>query len=232
MSPSASMLAHLAASPTYLFEVWKIVAKEGAVAAYANCSRDIVFGGVTYKASPAEPTRATRKIGLDADGAELACVFDAQITRADLFGRRWSDARITKDWVYFFDPDGYGSALTQRGFVGKMTPGNGIFTVEFRSLSSRLDQPIGKVTSPIDRRRRADETGVDMTPYTHATTIASIITQRRIFKVPYVQPAADYFKYGIATFTSGADAGQQAEIKTSTFSTTTVILICRCPTIF
>jgi uncharacterized phage protein (TIGR02218 family) len=214
--PSASMLTHLAGSPLYIYDVWKLTARDGTIAAYANCSRSITFGGLLYKASPAESTRGSRVLGLEADGAELQGAFDEQIAKSDLFTHKWDDARITKDWVYFFNPDGYGSALTQKGFVGKITPGNGIFVIEFRSLSSRLDQTIGKLTSPIDRRRRADETGVNMAPYTHNTSVDSIQTQRRIFKVPYVQPTDNYFRYGIATFTSGNNNGKQLEIKSST----------------
>jgi uncharacterized phage protein (TIGR02218 family) len=211
------MLAHLQGSPRFLFDVWKITAQDAQVAAYANCTRDIVYGGVTYKAAAFEPTRATRKKGLSPDSAELAGVYDSIINRADIHGRRWADAAIQIDRVNFFNPDAWGSALTQRGFAGKWSPGLYNFTVEFLGLSSWLHQPIGKLTSPIDRTRRADQTGVSMTGFIHATTVTAVITQRRIFKVSYVQPSVDYFKYGIVTWTSGGNNGlAQGEGKTST----------------
>jgi uncharacterized phage protein (TIGR02218 family) len=212
--PSAGMLAHLAQTPTYMCKIWKIVSRDGRIAAYANHTRDLVFGSVTYKAGPAESSLVTRKIGLDPDGAELVGPYDDMVTEGDIYGDVWADARVTKDWVCYRDLT-LGSALTQRGFVGRVRPGNGFYTMEFRSLSSRLDQPIGALTSPIDRRRLASETGVTMAPHTHATTVHSAAS-RKVFKVPYLQPSADYFRYGVATFTSGANAGQEAEIKSST----------------
>lgn len=212
--PTAEMLAHLQQGVTFLVEIWKIEARDGTVAAYANHTRDLVFNSVTYKATPAEPTRTTRKMGLDSDGAELSGVFDSIITEPDVWAGRWRDAKIRKETVCYADLT-IGSVNVSRGFAGKWQINNGTWVVEFRSLSSRLEQPIGAVTSPIDRTRRADETGVDMGPLTHATTVSSA-SSRRVFKVPYVQPSDNYFRYGIAHFTSGANSGQEMEIKSST----------------
>lgn len=213
MPPSAGMIAHLQQPVTYLVEVWKIEARDGLVAAYCNHTRDIVFDGVTYKASPAEPSRTVRKLGLDADNAELSGVFDSVLTEQDVWGRRWRDAKIRKEMVCYRDLT-LGSVNVSRGFAGKFTVQNGTYVLEFLSLSSRLDQPVGAQTSPVDRTRRADETGVDMTPHTHATTVSSA-SSRRVFRVPYVQPSADYFRYGTALFTSGANSGQEVEVKSS-----------------
>jgi uncharacterized phage protein (TIGR02218 family) len=207
------MIAHLQQGTTYLCELWRITARDGAVAAYCNHTRDIVYDGVTYKAAPVEPSRPLRKIGLDADAAELSGVFDDTFTERDVWAGRWRDARIRKDVVCYADLT-LGSARTDKGFTGKIRVSNGTYVLEFLSLSSRLDQPVGAQTSPIARTRRADETGVDMAPLTHATTVSSAAS-RRVFRVPYVQPLADYFRYGIAHFTSGANAGQEMEIKSS-----------------
>lgn len=208
------MIAHLQQNVTYLCELWRVTSRDGQVAAYANHTRDLIYDGVTYKASPAEPTRTTRKINLEPDSAELQGVFDGVVTETDLYAGRWRDARIRKDWVCYRDLS-LGSALTQKGFVGKVTVGNGVYVLEFLSLSSRLDQPIGDLTSPTDRTRKAADTGVDMGPYTHETTVDSA-SSRRLFKVAYVQPSENYFQYGLAQFDDGANAGRTFEIKYST----------------
>jgi uncharacterized phage protein (TIGR02218 family) len=208
------MLTHLAQSPTYIYEVWKITARDGLVAAYAACSRPIVFGGVTYAATPNEPSRAHRRLGLTADGAELTATYDEYINRADLQGGRWEDARILKNWVYYFDPDGYGTALPQKGFVGKVQPRSYDFTLEFRSLSSRLDMPIGILTSPIDRRRRIDELGIDPAPYIETAVEILSVTDRKVFVVD-LTGYGSVFRYGVASFTDGDNAGQEIEIKSS-----------------
>jgi uncharacterized phage protein (TIGR02218 family) len=214
MPPSAGMIAHLQLNVTYLCELWKIEARDGTVAAYCNHTRNITYNSVTYKATPSEPTRSTRKLGLGGDGAELSGVFDSTITEADVYSGRWRDARIQKETVCYKDLT-LGSVDVCRGFAGKFQINNGTFVVEFRPLSSRLEQIIGALTSPIDRTRRADETGVSMVAHTHATTVSSV-TSRKVFKVPYVQPSPNYFRYGIALFTSGANINQEMEIKSST----------------
>lgn len=208
------MIAHLQQGTTYLCELWKIEARDGTVAAYCNHTRDLTFNGVTYKASPAEPTRAVRKIGLDADSSEIAGVFDSVLTEEDVWAGRWRDAEIRREKVCYKDLT-LGSVDISRGFAGKFSIQNGTYVLECLSLSSRLDQPFGAQTSPVDRTRRADETGVDMTPHTHATAVSSA-TSRRVFRVSYVQPSPNYFRYGTALFSSGANSGQEMEIKSST----------------
>lgn len=208
------MLAHLAGSPTFLCELWAITARDGTVAAYANHTRDILYNSVTYKATPGEPSRPTRKLGLDADSWDVSGVFDSILTEQDVYSGRWKDARVRRELVNYTDLT-MGPALVLKGFAGKFDINNGTYTLECLSLSSRLSQRIGSLTSPIDRTRRASETGVDMAPYTHATTVSSA-TNRRVFRVNFAQPSPNYFRYGLAAFTSGANAGQQMEVKAST----------------
>jgi uncharacterized phage protein (TIGR02218 family) len=210
------MQAHLAGSPTYVYEAWKVTARDGAVSAYANCSRPITFGGTLYAATSNEPTRTTRRMGLSPDGAEMSGVYDDHITRADVQGGRWADARVFKCWVYYYDPDGYGALLPQKGFVGKTQPRTFDFTLEFRSLSSRLEMQIGKRTSPIDRRRRVDQLGIDPAPYIHVTSVTATTDGRKLFKVPFLAPSPDYFKYGVCTWGAGNNSGQIIEIKAGT----------------
>ena len=214
MTITAGMLAHLQSNVTFLCEVWRITARDGTVAAYAAHTRNLLYDGVTYKAAPVEPTRTSKKIGLESDTAELFGVFDDIITEADVYGGRWHDARIRKEIVCYLDL-ALGSVAVCSGFAGSFSINNGTFTVEFRALSDRLSQSIGSLASPTDRTRRADETGVSMAPYTHATSVTAA-SSRRVFKVSYVQPGADYFKYGLALFTSGPNSGQEMEVKAST----------------
>jgi uncharacterized phage protein (TIGR02218 family) len=208
------MIAHLQQGVTYLCALWKIEARDGTVAAYCNHTRDITYESVVYKAAPFEPSRPIRKIGLDVDSAEISGVFDDILTEQDVWAGRWRDARIRRETVCYKDLT-LGSVDVCRGFAGKFSIQNGSYTLEFLSLSSRLNQPIGAQTSPVDRTRRADETGVDMEPLTHATTVSSA-SSRKVFRVPYVQPSSDYFRYGLALFTSGANDEQEMEIKSST----------------
>jgi len=190
-----------------------MTARSGIVAAYAAHTRDLLFESVTYKAAPVEPTRSTRKVGLEADGAEISGVFDDIITEAGIVGGQWRMARIQKEIVNFTDLS-MDSCWKQVGFVGETLIRNGTWSFEFQSLAELLSQQIGDLTSPIDRRRRLSELGIDIAAFTHAATVTAV-TNRMEFTTGVVQ-TDDYFRYGLAVWLTGANAGLEMEIKDNT----------------
>lgn len=207
------MKDHLAQNVTFLVEIWKMTARDGTVVAYACHTRSLVFGGVTYAAGPFSLATTTRKMGLEPDSVTLTGALGEGVTEADIAGGKWKGARVVKETVNYLDLT-MGSVAKFVGVAGKFTVRNGIFTVEAKSLSSLLQQEIGEMTSPVDRSRTLAETGVTVATFTHGTSVASF-TDRRVFKVSYVQPSANYFRYGKATFTSGANSGLEMEIEDS-----------------
>lgn len=216
------MITHLASNITFLVPIWKITATDGTVAAYCAHTRNLTFSAVNYTAAPVEPSRFTQTLGIQsANHVDLFGVLDATITEQDIQGGRWKNAKIVFEYIAYDPATGaasstvIGSVGKMKGQAGKFTINNGTFTVEMRSLSDLLSQEIGELTSPIDRNRKPEDLGVTMTSFTHATTVSSF-TDRRTFKVGYVQPSADYFKYGRAEFTGGANSGLKMEIKAST----------------
>lgn len=210
MPVDADMIDHLGSNVTFLAALWKITAPDLTVAAFAAHTRDISFGGTLYKATPSEPTRSTRKEGVQPDGAELTGVFDDTITEANIIGGKWRGSRIYKAFVNYLDLT-MGAVAEANGFAGKFSIRKGTFVCEFLSLSTKLSQEIGDLTSPIDRRRRLSETGISLAPFQHAATVTGV-TDRRRFTTGVVQ-ANSYFKYGLVTWLTGANAGLSMEIK-------------------
>jgi uncharacterized phage protein (TIGR02218 family) len=214
MSVSVEMKEHLASNVTFLCQLWKMTAKDGGVVAYAAHTRKLTYGGTLYKPAPVDPSRPVRTIGLEADTAELAGVFDADLTKSDLEGGRWKGAVIVKEIVNYTDLT-MGSVLRQKGKAGTFQISGEQYTLEFRSLADQMNQTIGDLTSSVDRRRRLDELGISITSFTHAGVVTSV-TSRRKFKIGYVQPSADYFRYGLVAWNGGANDGLEMEIKSST----------------
>ena len=196
-------------------DIWKVTAKDGAIAAYASHTRKITFESQLYLATPAEPTRSVISIGLEPDTAELAGVFDDTLTRSDLEGGRWKGAEIVKEILIDYRDPTIGSARKQRGWAGQFHIQGHKFTLEFRSLADRMNQTIGDLTSSVDRRRRLDGLGINIAAFTHAGAVMNV-TDRRKFKIDYVQPSANYFRYGLVKFLTGANATLEMEIKSST----------------
>lgn len=221
MTVSASMLTHLGSNITFLIPIWSMLAGDSTRASYATHTRNLTFNSIAYSAAPVEPSQFTQTLGLEANHVELFGVLDDTVTEPDIQGGKWKNAKITFEYIAYDPATGAASATVtgsvgkMKGQAGKFTINNGTFRVEFRSLSDLLSQEIGELTSPVDRNRRPEDLGVSMGPFTHATSVSSF-TNRMKFKVPYVQPSEEYFRYGRAEWSSGANSGLKMEIKSST----------------
>lgn len=220
MPVSASMLTHLGSNVTFLVPIWTMLATDNTRASYAAHTRNISFNSISYSAAPVEPSQFTQTLGLEANHVELFGVLDDTVTEPDIQGGKWKNAKITFEYIAYDPATGAasgtvtGSVGKMRGQAGKFSINNGTFRVEFRSLSDLLNQEIGELTSPVDRNRRPEDLGVSMAPLTHARSVTAV-TNRMVFTVGGTAQANDYFKYGRAEFTSGANSGLKMEIKTS-----------------
>lgn len=224
MPASAAMQDHLAGNMTTLCEIWKMVARDGAVVAFAAHTRDLTFNSQLYSAGPFEPSTSTRRISLQADSAQVSGVFNSTITEADVRAGRWKMARITKEIVNYMDLT-MGSVAKQVGRAGSFNTQGQAFTVEFFSLTRLLDQQIGDLTSPIDRNRKIDDLGINVASFTFAATVTAV-TDRRTFTVNYNQPSANYFQYGLVQWTAGLNVNApKMEIKSSTTSGVTTVIV-------
>jgi uncharacterized phage protein (TIGR02218 family) len=214
MTVSAAMIDHLGSNVTFLIEIWKMVARDGTVAAFAAHQWNLTFNSQLYTAALVEPSRMARKIGLEANDADLEGIYDDVVTEADIRGGKWKRARITREIVNYFDLT-MGSVDKHVGFVGKFSLGKYDFTVEFQSNSSLLGQEIGELTSPTDRNRTLDDLGVTVATYTFARTVTASPDRRHLTVNGTAKPD-NYFQYGKVTFTSGANNGYSMEIKSNT----------------
>lgn len=210
--PSAALLLHLAGSTTFLVAIWKMVATDGTVAAYAAHTRNITYDSVLYLAAPVEPTRFTQTLGVkSANHVELFGIFDDIVTEENLQGGKWKNAKITFEYVNYMDLT-TGSVGRMKGQAGKFSINNGTFNVEMRSLSDLMSQEIGDLTSPLDRNRQLSDLIDDVAPYTFARTVTAV-ADRMNFTVGGAAKADDYFAYGIATWTGGDNDDRAMEIK-------------------
>lgn len=226
-STSAAMINELAGNITTECPIWKIISRDGLVAAYAAHTRATVgrlingappftFGGVTYACAPSQSTRDMHKIGLSPNSTELFGVFDSVITRVDVENGRWKLAKIVYEYVNYLDLS-MGSTGKMVGVAGKWVPGDPTYTVEFMSNSSLLQQLIGELTSPIDRNNFP--AGVVKATWQSVRNIVSV-TDRRTFVVDGTAKPNDYWKYGVIFWNTGANATAPGmEIKSSTGNT-------------
>lgn len=210
MPTSAALIDHLAGNVTSIVPLWSITAVDGTAVYYAQHTRNLVFNGHTYVPSSVETTKVSQNIGLKPNNVQLMGIFDDSITRDNLEAGKWKQAAIRFEYVNYLDLT-MGSTGVIRGVVGKVDIIGVTYKIEVRSLASVLGQTIGELTSPIDR---ADwPIGVDKAPYTITRAVTTPITSRRIFTINGAAFTDHFYRYGVLTFTSGANNGLKMEIQ-------------------
>lgn len=217
-----ALAAHLAGDTTTLAHALRITRADGQVIAISSAARDVAIGGVTYTGDQGlSVSNVNSTAGLSVDSLELTTLDDGELFEtADVLAGRWQNAEFVLFRFNWASPaDGVEYLLA--GIVGNVTQQAGTIRAELRGLQQYLQQPLGSVTSKTCRARLADQPspngnnlcGLDPAAWTDALTIMSITDARRIFTVTTAR-AADWFSEGLATFTSGPNAGLKAKIKT------------------
>lgn len=214
---TAALASHVAAGSATLCWCVRVDRADGVALGFTDHDADIAIGGFTFRAATAiSPTELRSRLGVGVDFAEIAGAFDdASLTEADLAAGRFDGAHIAIWRVNWADPAM--RMLVSRGEVGEVTRGGPVFQAEFRSLSMRLNQPVGRVNSPFcdadlgDARCRVDLSG---SPFRVTGTITAVESARRV-TVAAANGARGYYAQGELVMTGGALAGDRREIRFS-----------------
>ena len=93
---SEALRQHIQIEVTTLATCWKLTRRDGTIMGFTDSDRDIVFAGVTYRASAAlQASAITTSIGLTADNFDLEGVLsDDAITEVDIMAGRYDYAEI------------------------------------------------------------------------------------------------------------------------------------------
>lgn len=213
----SQMQARLDGGATTLCWCWRVTRKDGAVFGFTEHDRDLAIGGLTFRAaSGLSPGAMDAALGFaPAQGAVHGAFDDAAISEADLANGLWDGARVEilrADWT---DP-----ALNVRVFTGELGEtrrGEHGFEADLLGLSQRLNRAVGRVFA-----RRCDaelgdaRCGVDLgDPAFHGAGAAlRAVTARRLEVSGLSEFAGGWFAEGRLSWTSGANAGAQADILT------------------
>jgi uncharacterized phage protein (TIGR02218 family) len=207
------MLMHLDCNVTNLCTLWKVTSTAGTIIRYCNHTRDITYNSELYTAFAIQPSSFDSTNTLAANNQEIISPVTATgFSEFDLLSGKWDFARVEISVINYLNP-AYGHARRIVGKIGEVTFENGRFIGEFRGLTQLLDQELGDLASPTCRAILGDAAcGVNLAPFTHATSVTQVQEDYSIFHVGTTQ-ANGYFRYGKATFTSGDNNGISAEIK-------------------
>lgn len=212
----AGLAAQLASGVTTLCWCWRLNRRDGIVQGFTDHDRDVEFDGTVFEAAAGFTASEVRdSVGLSVDNLEVTGALSSErLAEADLAAGLYDDARVEIFRVDWQEPEN--RVLMRTGSLGEVRRAGLGFAAEVRGLAHYLQQQEGRVFQYTcdadlgDARCRADISG----PAFIATgAILSVSSQRRFSVSGLDEFASGWFSRGLLTFTGGAAASQDIEVK-------------------
>jgi len=214
---SGALASHLEQQTTTLATCWKVtlaVISPPTVMGFTDHDRDLVVGGVTYRAASGYTRSAIQSsAGLQVDNLDIEGVLDSTfIKEADVRAGLWDYAEIEVFVVNWADLT-QGTLKQRKGRLGEVRTGRQAFLSELRGLLQNLQQNVGRLYgAACDADLFDARCGLNAASFLVTGTITSF-TSARVFADSARAEAAGYFDAGKITFTSGANTGLSMEVK-------------------
>lgn len=209
---SPALQAHLQSGATTLAKCWRVTPAGGAPMGFTEHDRDLVFGGVTHRAATGFAGSAiAAQLGLAVGDQEVAGVLsDDGIDAAALEAGRYDGASV-ETWLVNW-ADTAQRVLLSRGEIGEVRREGQAFTAELRSIAARLNVPVGRTYQPACDAVLGDmRCGAALSASPGAVITAE---DDRVIAASGLGAFDDgWFAGGVLTWTSGANAGLKAEIR-------------------
>lgn len=213
----AGLQAYLNTGTTTLCYCWRVERRDGVVQGFTEHDVDLIFGGVTYKASAGfTASHVVQNLGVSVDNLNVdGALSDASLNEADLAAGHYDSAEVSLFWVNWRDTSE--RVLINRGLLGEVKRSGIAFSAELRGLTSRLGQSTGRTYQRTCDAVVGDaRCGVNLAvaQYRGLGTVDEVSSER-LFNVTGLNGFADdWFSAGYLTFTSGDNHGQGIEVKT------------------
>lgn len=226
----AALQAHYDTGQTCLSVGLLIQRLDGEVFGLSMCSKPLVLDLTPWNAAPWDLDGQTAfefdsasgmdaiaiqsSSGFDVDDGQLIALNKGEIfTEADILAGRWYGARF-RIFIYRWDVDTPTIAndveTLKVGTIGEIHPSQVTIKAELHCLKRQLQVAVGEVSQPTCRSRfgaQGDgECNLDITPYTHALTVTSVVDGLTFSCSAATQPS-DAFGQGVVTFETGLNHG-------------------------
>lgn len=233
------LLTHLQGRVLTTALLFTITRTDSVVIGLTTCNVDLTLSttGQVYRAldsAAASQLRQTASTGVD-NVTVAGVLTSSYITDGDLLAGRYDGASIEIDVCNYTEHPLVNTAILVTGTLGEVTFADGQYTAEFRSLSQRLQQKIGALTSATCRVKQLFDSqcfvGGHNYPNTHVATDfqynnVPVVTVQDQQNIVFNNSAGNtVFDQGRAQFTTGANAGLQLEVKKSVLLVTNNMLL-------
>jgi uncharacterized phage protein (TIGR02218 family) len=210
-----ALYAHLSTGCTTVCHLWKVARADGVVMGFTDHDGGIELDGVSYRADTGLTAQALQKTtGLSVDNTEaVGALSSFAIDEADIAAGRYDGAEV-KAWLVNWQDLSQRVCLF-RGHFGEITYGDGMFKVELRGLTDRLNQPQGRTFQKTCGAVLGDgKCGVDLSlpQFSHEETVTVALTNEIVLSGAGAF-AAGWFDFGTVTALSGAAEGLKCVVK-------------------
>jgi uncharacterized phage protein (TIGR02218 family) len=210
-----ALYAHLATGCTTVCHLWQVTRTDGTVMGFTDHDSSIVLDGVTFRAETGLTAQALQQTtGLAVDNTEaVGALSSVAIAEGDIAAGRFDDAAVVAWLVNWQD-------LTQRiclfrGHFGEITHGDGVFGVELRGLTDKLNQPQGRTFHRLCGAVLGDQRcGVNLgsPEFRHEELLVSPVLGEVIL-TGATSFAGNWFGHGTVQIMTGAAQGMRSLIK-------------------
>ncbi len=199
----------------------RVVRTDGTIIAFTEHDKDITYDSVTYKSSISyTPTAKDSTSTLSVNNSEMQGYFALTgITKDDVVAGLYDGAEVFELLVDFSD-----SSLVKllgKGYLGEVEITDNGFKAEYRSLTQKLQQTVGRFyTAECNAQLGDARCGVDLDLFTDTGTVDTV-TSNQVFTVTELigTQSDDWYNYGLITFTSGDNNNIGREVKDFNSST-------------
>jgi uncharacterized phage protein (TIGR02218 family) len=209
------MLPWLTPRLTTLAFCWKLLRRDGAALGFTSHDKDLIIGGLIYRASPGMiPSAIERSAGFNADAVELAGALTSDaLTDDDLTSGRWDDAQLDVFAVNWEAPDVDPMPLVA-GNLGAIDMKGRAFSAELKGATQQLDQVVIEETSPECRASLGDQKcRVDMAGRVQIAAVDSVVDDQVTLSTPMTEPVTDgVYASGRLRWLDGRNAGLSSTI--------------------
>ena len=212
-----ALQAHLDARVTTLCRCFRIERSDGTVLGFTDHDRPLVFDGTDFE--PADGLDASEDVsgtGFAVGGLEvLGALTSDRLDPDDLAAGLFDNAEVSVHLVNWSTPSE--RYLLRVGRLGEVTREDGTFRAEIRGLAAALDETRGRAFRPTcDADLGDSRCGIDLDdPDFRGTGTVTAANDRRRFTTSGLSGfASRWFERGGLTFTSGANTGRAAEVRT------------------
>ena len=212
---SEEFAAHLASGATTTCRCWTLIRKDGQRLGFTDHDRELRFEDVDYGPIAGFNARVLQAgQGLSVDNSEIAGVLSSdRITEDDLSAGKYDGAEIYVWLVNWAKVDE--RQLQFRGNLGEVTYDNKQFTVEMRSLSDRLNAPVGRSYLKQCTAQAGDTSckhDVEGPNFVREAIIKRAEGHKLIYLEDQLDLPDDWFAYGRLEVLDGPNAGKVVRV--------------------